>query len=351
MSQTCEKPVLAQLENVAGRKLAVAFSGGLDSRVLLDLLANARTEFPEICVLHVNFGLRGEESDLDETFVRDVCAELDLNLHVYGVDKTERESRTGESVQEWARRVRYDFFAKFAEENFIIALAHHEDDVAENVVMRLARGCSAGNLAGMRVYSNPYYRPLLLTPKASILNYAGALGLTHREDSSNASILYSRNFIRQEVLPRLESIFPDARRRIAATGLDAQDVSEYTRSQLLNKLNARGSSQILIPDLLLLTPGVALETLSAFLQQQDHKPVHLSRRLLTGILSDLRARDQKTFLRRYLKNGFQVFAKGDFLQVSPKTVSKSFKPKIKTLRHTPNQAVTHDGPLISRDLL
>lgn len=351
MSQNCEKPILAQLEKVAGQKLAVAFSGGLDSRVLLDLLAKERSLFSDLCVLHVNFGLRGEESDLDETFVRKVCDEYKLNLHVYCVAKAERDSRTGESVQEWARRVRYDFFAKFVEKNYVIALAHHEDDVAENVIMRLARGCSAGNLAGMRVLRNSYYRPLLLTSKASILNYALGLRLTHREDSSNANILYSRNYVRQEVLPRLESIFPEARRRIAATGLDAQDVSEYTRAQLLNKLNARGSCQILIPDLLSLTPGVALETLSAFLQQQNDRPVHLSRRLLSGILTDLRARDQKTFLRRYLKNGFEVFVKGDFLQVAPKKNPQDFKPKKQKSLLTSNQAVAHDGQFISRELL
>ncbi|GCD77050.1 tRNA(Ile)-lysidine synthase [Thermaurantimonas aggregans] len=170
-------------------------------------------QFKAIAV-HVNYHLRGEESDADEELVKSYCKRLGIPLHIIHFQK-EREILKSESLQMAARRFRYEKFewVRIQEKADFIALAHHFDDWVETFFLHLSRG------SGLRGLVQPpddslIIRPLRLASKGDILQFAQAYAVPWREDASNSTSKYERNRIRNEVLPLLQSIHPRV-----ATGL------------------------------------------------------------------------------------------------------------------------------------
>jgi tRNA(Ile)-lysidine synthetase-like protein len=217
----------------------VAHSGGLDSTALLLSFCDftkQEKKFP-LSVFHMNFGLRGKNSDDDQSFSRDLAAANGLPFICEAISAEERQNRSGESLQEWARRLRYQQFERYAAEGWIIALGHHQDDLAENVLMRLSRGCSVGGMAGMKAWDPPLWRPLLSTSRADIERVAKNSGMSHREDETNAKLDYSRNVIRHQIMPLLERMHPGSSKRMAETALSAAEVMTTSREDLKKKLD------------------------------------------------------------------------------------------------------------------
>lgn len=195
--------------------LVVAVSGGLDSMVLLDVLASLAGEW--LLVLHVahcHHGLRGTEADADAQLVEDAARARGLAFSLGRLRPgTRRAAGTGrESVEMWARRRRHAFLAEVARQAGArwIALAHHLDDQAESVLLRLFRGAGSAGLGGMRSPApspadpdRRLVRPLLGCRKAELAAHAGRAGLHWREDASNADRTLLRNRVRHEILPVL----------------------------------------------------------------------------------------------------------------------------------------------------
>jgi tRNA(Ile)-lysidine synthase len=180
----------------------VAFSGGADSLALLLLV---RAHWPEhaIVALHFNHRLRGRESDGDEKFCRKVCAGLGVRLRVGRWPGDHRDASEAE-----AREARHGFFAKEMKRlrSRVLWLAHQQDDIAETMLMRLARGSGTGGLAAPRPVhltgdGRVHLRPLLTLKKAELLAVLRRAGATWREDSSNARDDFFRNRVRRVVLP------------------------------------------------------------------------------------------------------------------------------------------------------
>lgn len=204
----------------SGARLLCAVSGGADSVALLHALCRLRPAAGYVLeAVHVQHGLRGESSLADERFVRDLCARLDVPLHVEqaglagGMDDPGAETRARES----RRRI----FAAGMDALGMDALitAHHRGDQAETVLMHLLRGAGAEGLRGMQP-SAPFGRGVALRPflglsKQALLDALAGEGLTHREDESNQSALTPRNALRLNVLPALEALFPGAEGHIA----------------------------------------------------------------------------------------------------------------------------------------
>ena len=180
----------------------VAFSGGADSLALLHLL---RAHWPEhtLVALHFNHRLRGRESDADEIFCRRVCAELGMRLRT----GRWRGAHKGASEAE-ARMARHGFFAREMKRlrSRVLWLAHQQDDIAETMLMRLARGSGTSGLAAPRPVQTAadgrvHLRPLLTLKKAELVAALKKAGAKWREDTSNAQGDYFRNRIRRAVLP------------------------------------------------------------------------------------------------------------------------------------------------------
>jgi len=205
-------------------RVLVGVSGGPDSVALLSLLAALAPAWKlQLRVVHVNHGLRSDESDHDARFVTALCASLGVECVCERVNLWALRARLkGRSLQEIARIARYDVFRREVRywQADKVALGHTADDQAETVLMWMLRGAGGAGLAGIPPSRDTLFvRPLLGISRAEILEYLQTEGLSYRIDSSNAKRDYLRNRIRHEVLPELKRLNP-AIVRVLARGAE-----------------------------------------------------------------------------------------------------------------------------------
>ena len=182
----------------------IGVSGGVDSMVLLHLLHQSNFQ---ISVAHVNYQLRAENSDADEELVKQTCKELNVPFYQKKVTISDEGE---ESFQMKARMVRYDFFEESCEKNKFskIALAHHVNDLAETLMLHFIKGATLFGMKGIPLKRGKVVRPLLSFSKNQIEKYAADNSVPFREDESNSKNTYQRNFVRNEIIPKLEVINP-----------------------------------------------------------------------------------------------------------------------------------------------
>ena len=191
----------AQLKD---KKLLLAVSGGVDSMVLLDLFYKLRFD---ICIVHCNFQLRGEESDADELLVREICQEGYIPYFIESFDTLEFAKENKLSIQLAARKLRYDWFQEIISLGFDYVLtAHHLDDNVETFLINFTRGTGLEGLTGIPAQNENVIRPLLPFSREEIENYAKEYNIQWREDSSNASDKYFRNKLRHNIVPTLKEL-------------------------------------------------------------------------------------------------------------------------------------------------
>lgn len=193
-----------------GDKVLVALSGGADSVCLLSVLQELSRELQlSLVAAHVNHGLRGQESDDDEAFVRKLCTERNVPLFVCRADVAALAKKNKCGLEEAGRNKRYSFFREIAEQEQLnkIATAHHAGDNVETVLMRLIRGTGPLGLGGIPCRNGNVVRPLLYVNRTEIEQYLQENGLAWREDSSNKETVYTRNKIRHQLIPVLEEEF------------------------------------------------------------------------------------------------------------------------------------------------
>jgi len=202
-------------------KILAAVSGGLDSMVMLHLLHAAGYQ---LAVAHVNFQLRGADSDQDEAFVQAQCHRLALPCFTTRVDTEEFVKKHKVSIQMAARTLRYQWFAEVAAANGFtrIATAHHADDQVETILMNLVHGQSLEGLTGIPVRNGDVIRPLLFATRTEIEQYAATHQIAWREDASNQTGHYLRNQLRLDVVPLLQKINPN----LTATMQRAQGLAQ-----------------------------------------------------------------------------------------------------------------------------
>lgn len=186
----------------------LAVSGGVDSMVLAHVFLNQGIAFG---LAHVNFGLRGEESDGDEAFVRDFAASNQIPIHVFHAETQEYALEKQISIQMAARELRYDFFEKTCREQGYAysATAHQADDNLENFFIYLLRNRINTAFKGIAPLNGTYIRPLLPYSREEILSFAEKNNIKWREDSSNAKTHYLRNKIRHMIVPGMKEFFPE----------------------------------------------------------------------------------------------------------------------------------------------
>ncbi|MDO4758332.1 MAG: tRNA lysidine(34) synthetase TilS [Rikenellaceae bacterium] len=188
-------------------RLLLTVSGGVDSMVMLTLLAEEGYNFG---VAHCNFQLRGAESDEDEVMVAHEAARLGVPFYNKRFDTEGEMELTGESMEMAARRLRYAWFNELCDtEGYTaIAVAHHADDSVETFFINLLRGTGLRGLTGISTRVGRIVRPLLFASRREILEYAVQHKIPYREDSSNRSTKYLRNKIRLGLVPRIREINP-----------------------------------------------------------------------------------------------------------------------------------------------
>lgn len=202
-----------------GKKVGIAISGGLDSIVLAHLFIQYSPANVEL--LHVNYGLRGGESNGDEDFLYHFSKKYKVPLHVFKCPVNLRESK---GIQEKARKIRYAWFEQLIRSKALdyIATAHHQNDNVETLLFRLIRKTGLNGLTGISEYDY-LLRPLLPFSKEAISNYALQNKLEWREDSSNAKYDYSRNSLRHLIVAPLIQHFPQALENIHQTAIQLKN--------------------------------------------------------------------------------------------------------------------------------
>ena len=195
--------------HTGSKSVLLAVSGGVDSVVLCELTKDAGLPF---AIAHCNFGLRGEESERDELFVRSLGEKYGVEVFVKQFDTILFTETNKLSIQEAARNLRYAWFEEVRKEHDFsyTFLAHQADDTVETLLMNFFRGTGLDGLNGMPEEKKETHclRPMLLLRRKEIEVYAKERNLQWVEDSSNASNKYTRNFFRNEVIPQLQKIFP-----------------------------------------------------------------------------------------------------------------------------------------------
>ena len=192
-------------------KILAAVSGGMDSVLMVHLLKSAGYNFG---IAHCNFQLRGDESTGDEQFCRQLAQQLDAPFHTTSFDTLTFSADNKVSTQMAARTLRYQWFEKVREQAgySVIALAHHQNDAIETILLNLTRGTGIAGLHGILPKNGLLVRPLLFLSRDEIHQLIQRLQIPYREDSSNSSTKYARNKIRLEVIPKLKELNPTLER-------------------------------------------------------------------------------------------------------------------------------------------
>ncbi len=225
-------------------RLLIGVSGGADSvaLLLLSCLAASRGSCSEIVCCHVNHRLRGEESDCDAQFCAAIAKSLGIDFVVAAANQGQAETFQRQGSEEKLRDFRYEAFQAQALKlgARTIALAHTLNDQVETVLFRSFRGTSSSGLRGIPCVRNHdgifISRPLIDVSRDQIVGFLRQLGFSWREDSSNAQLHYSRNFIRSEVLPRIESEFPDFSTRVERMRQLIADDEEMLKTLCLSEI-------------------------------------------------------------------------------------------------------------------
>lgn len=191
----------------------LACSAGVDSMVLFHTFLAHQLPFS---VAHVNYKLRGEDSEADARMIRELCELHHIPFHERTFDLGEQLRLEGGNLQQEARSIRYGFFKELMGEapDVLIVTAHHQDDQIETFFLHLFRNSGLAGLAGMHELRGGILRPFLTIPKSEIIAYAQAHGIRWREDKSNADSKYQRNAIRLDVIPTLEKLNPSIKEHV-----------------------------------------------------------------------------------------------------------------------------------------
>ena len=251
-------------------KLILGISGGADSVCLMHVFLELGYSFE---LAHCNFNLRGEESDADEYFVKDLAKKYQLKIHVKQFDTLVYAAENKISTQMAARDLRYAWFEKLRIKSSAkyLAIAHHANDDVETFFINLVRGSGLKGFLGIKEKNNAIVRPLLSVSRLEIEQYLKDRGLVFREDSSNASVKYLRNKIRHELIPLLAQMNPSIQQTVKDEMRILEGVAqiyaskvEEVRKDLTQEKN--GIVQLEISALLALNPlhSYLYELLSAY---------------------------------------------------------------------------------------
>jgi len=207
-----EKNILAFLRSNPASVYYVACSGGVDSMLLLNIIHNLGFK---VAAVHVNYQLRGEDSEKDQEIVETTCKELNIPAHIKKVDLKKYLKENSGNLQEIARTIRYSYLESFLfDAQAKIVLAHHADDQIETFFMNVLRGSGMMGLSCMLPVNNNYLRPLLPFTKNEIRELARIKKIKWREDVSNSSDKYQRNKLRNLVLPELQKQLPELKNNV-----------------------------------------------------------------------------------------------------------------------------------------
>lgn len=272
-------------------KILVALSGGADSVALLCVLHAAG--YP--CeAAHCNFHLRGEESNRDELFVRQLCRKYGIHLHTIDFNTTQYATEKRISIEMAARELRYNWFEKIKKEckANVIAVAHHQDDSVETMLLNLIRGTGITGLLGIRPRNGAIVRPLLCINREEIIRYLQQIGQDFVTDSTNLEDEYTRNKIRLHLLPLMQEINPSVKNSLIETSNYLNDVAT-----IYNKVIDETKKKIITPEGIRIDALLDAPTPETLLFETLH-PLGFNSAQIKDIASSLHGQPGKQFISK-----------------------------------------------------
>lgn len=344
------------------KPVLVGLSGGADSVALLAVLVR----LGYVCVaLHCNFHLRGEESDRDEAFSRSFSSRLNVPFYKQDFDTRAYASQKHISIEMAARDLRYEWFEEMRKRlgAQAIAVAHHQDDNIETLLINLLRGSGIRGLVGIRPKNGFVVRPLLGVSRRDILNWLAESHYAYIVDSSNLSDEYTRNFIRLRILPLLEELNPSVRKTLARTASHLSAAEEIYLSVIEKARKDLWKDGKISVQTLLSYPSP--QTILYELLQ----PYGFSRQVVVSIFDSLRGGSGKNFYSpgyrlikdrdclllyqlRKTEERIYSFKKSEVQIDSPISLSLSVIPQNQAFRLVPSKNIAYfDYDLLADDLL
>lgn len=234
-----------------GDRIVVGVSGGPDSLCLLSLLNSLKDKYElRLIVVHINHSLR-EEADFEENYVKEIATKLNLNFFSKKVDINMLSKERKCSTEEVARNVRYEFFREVLEKTNSnkIAVAHNKNDNAETVLMNIIRGSGNTGVRGIDNKNNDIIRPLICIVRDEIEKYCEEKSLTTMIDKTNFETVYTRNKVRNLVIPMLKEINPDiieSLNRFSEIVRDEEEFIEDYAEEVYNKIVIHNEDELYI---------------------------------------------------------------------------------------------------------
>ena len=289
---------ISEYEMIAkGESVLCAVSGGADSMCLLHLMLKFKDELgiSELYAAHVNHCIRGDEADGDEALVRDFCTKYGIKLFVLKKDVPALAKSLSKGIEETARDFRYGYFDTLCRENGIdkLAVAHNRTDNCETVLFNLVRGSGTEGLRGIAPKRDGIIRPLFDVGKDDIRTYCSGKGIAYRFDSTNADTAYSRNRIRNNVLPELEKLNPCFDKNIRNASHALSEDADFIRSQALLYINENVKDGVFARD------------------SFSKLHVCLKKRVLTLLYKDFLSNNNTVPLKVHLDSALAFIEKGD----------------------------------------
>ncbi|KAA2224817.1 tRNA lysidine(34) synthetase TilS [Chryseobacterium sediminis] len=231
---------ISQLKNLVhepeNHTYLLAVSGGADSMVLASLFRDLGNEIKgskfQFQVAHINYKLRGNDSDLDQNTVQNFCEKNHIKFHLYEV--SEKDRKPDNSIQLWARELRYTFFKEIQEKEKLefLVTAHHLNDQLETFIINLSKASGINGLSGIPSNDNYILRPLLHFSKKEIYQFAEENTIEFREDLSNKKNDYLRNKIRNEIVPALMETNDHFLENFKKSSLYLNQTKDFVRKQI-----------------------------------------------------------------------------------------------------------------------
>ena len=220
-----------------GDKCVVGVSGGADSVCLLNVLSELKEKLGiTLYAVHVNHMIRGAEADSDESYVKECCKKLGIPFKAFHIDVPSLAKEEGLTLEEAGRNARYEAFDKagdmFGIKDYKIAVAHNKNDLAETVILNMARGTGISGIKGIPVKRGNIVRPLLCVKRDEIEAFLNDSGIKYRTDSTNLSDEYTRNKIRHNIIPELSEINSQAVLHIGNLAEKASEYDRYVKSRV-----------------------------------------------------------------------------------------------------------------------
>lgn len=320
MKKTEQKVIKFISENnllTKGEKVLIAISGGPDSVFLLHFINKFKKKFDlQIGAAHINHLLRGNNSDRDELFCREICHELGIEFFSSKIDVNSIAKKQKLSIEVAARNVRYNFFEEIVKKyNYIkILTAHNADDNVETVLLNLIKGTGLKGITGIPVKRGNIIRPILCLSKAEIIEYLEQYQYEYRVDESNSDNMFERNFLRNEIIPLIKKrLNPSLSNSVLTTSLNLQSINselESNSEKIKTLLKVDSADGIRIPVNIILSNPLNAYFIKEYLE--EHLNIKMESTDLKKIVSLIKKESGKS---EELKNGLIAQKNRDLIVV------------------------------------